>query len=588
MTVSPVIKIFPTVLAAGLLWKLIRRFLIPNPLDKIPGPPAASPIVGSSYGNFPQMFNPDGWEWHRQIVEKYGRVIRLNGILKAPILYVHDPKALYQIFIKDQHIYEEAIAFIATNRAIFGDGLLSTLGEHHKKQRKMLNPVFSINHMRKMIPTFFSVTYNLRDIFLHRTKEGPQELDMVTYITRAALEIVSQCGLGQSFDPLTVEEHKEHYYISSMKLLGYDAFAHFGRGDLTITLALFDRPLGSNAGMMIFRQIVMPLVYKYKLGTPRLHRLFISLLPWPRMHKMRDTIDVMHQTSVEIIERKKKEIANGTYESAYQKDFMTILREQFQLEYENTVSDSHEVEDNAKAPEEDRLPENEVIAQISTLMFAAMDTTTYATSRILHLLALHQDVQDKLRAEIRAAKARFKGEPDYDQLSSLPYLDAVIRETLRRHPPIAALPREAHQDGVLSLSRPIKTVDGKEVTAIHVPNGTLLVVSIEAVNTNPDLWGPDSYEWKPERWLEPLPDALLEAKIPGVYSHLMTFIGGSRACIGFKFSEMEMKVMLYTLIDLFKFQPSKEIFWNRIGISTPSVEREKLRPELPLLVSRAP
>lgn len=44
---------------------------------------------------------------------------------------------------------------------------------------------------------------------------------MVTYITRAALEIVSQCGLGQSFDPLTVKEHKEHRYISSMKLLGY-------------------------------------------------------------------------------------------------------------------------------------------------------------------------------------------------------------------------------------------------------------------------------------------------------------------------------------------------------------------------------
>lgn len=543
--VSPILKIFPSVLAAGLLWKLIRRLFVTHPLDKIPGPPAASPI----FGNFPQMFNPDGWEWHRQLVEKYGRVIRVNGIFKAPILYIHDPKALYQIFVKDQHIYEEAIAFIATNRAIFGDGLLGTLGEHHKKQRKMLNPVFSINHMRKMIPTFFSVTYNLRDIFLHETRYGSQELDMVTFITRTALEIVSQCGLGQSFDPLTVERHEEHRYISSMKLLG---------------------PLASNAGMMIFRQIVMPLVYKYKLGTPRLQRLFISLLPWPRMHKMRDTIDIMHQTSVEIIEKKKKEIANGTYASVNQKDFITIL-----------------LEDNAKAPEEDRLPENEVIAQISTLMFAAMDTTTYATSRILHLLAIHQDVQDKLRAEIRAAKAKFEGEPDYDQLSSLPYLDAVIRETLRRHPPIGTLPREAHQDGVLTLSKPIKTVDGKEISEIHVPKDTLLVISIDAVNTNPDLWGPDSYEWKPERWLAPLPDALLEAKIPGVYSHLMTFIGGGRACIGFKFSEMEMKVMLYTLIDSFKFTPSKEIFWNRIGIATPSVEREKLRPELPLIVSRA-
>jgi hypothetical protein len=77
--------------------------------------------------------------------------------------------------------------------------------------------------------------------------------------------------------------------------------------------------------MMIFRQIVMPLVYKYKLGTPCLHRLFISLLPWPRMHKMRDTIDVMHETSVEIVEGKKKAMQEGTNESLNQKDFMTSL-----------------------------------------------------------------------------------------------------------------------------------------------------------------------------------------------------------------------------------------------------------------------
>lgn len=64
-------------------------------------------------------------------------------------------------------------------------------------------------------------------------------------------------------------------------------------------------------------------------------------------------------------------------------------------------------------------------------MFAAMDTTSNALSRILWLLALHQDVQDKLRSEIREAKRKF-GEPDYEQLMALPYMDAVIRETLRR------------------------------------------------------------------------------------------------------------------------------------------------------------
>jgi cytochrome P450 len=64
-------------------------------------------------------------------------------------------------------------------------------------------------------------------------------------------------------------------------------------------------------------------------------------------------------------------------------------------------------------------------------MFAAMDTTSSALARILHLLALHQNVQDKLRAELRDAHENFGAQPDHDDLVNLPYLDAVCRETLR-------------------------------------------------------------------------------------------------------------------------------------------------------------
>ena len=58
-----------------------------------------------------------------------------------------------------------------------------------------------------------------------------------------------------------------------------------------------------------------------------------------------------------------------------------------------------------------------------------MDTTSNALSIILQLLAQHIDVQDKLRAEI--LEASNGGDVDYDTLVSLPYLDAVCRETLR-------------------------------------------------------------------------------------------------------------------------------------------------------------
>jgi cytochrome P450 len=63
-------------------------------------------------------------------------------------------------------------------------------------------------------------------------------------------------------------------------------------------------------------------------------------------------------------------------------------------------------------------------------VFAAMDTTSTAMARTLHLLATKQDVQDKLRNEIMDARKAL-GNLDYDQLVSLPYLDAVCRETLR-------------------------------------------------------------------------------------------------------------------------------------------------------------
>ena len=60
-----------------------------------------------------------------------------------------------------------------------------------------------------------------------------------------------------------------------------------------------------------------------------------------------------------------------------------------------------------------------------------MDTTSSALSRILHLLSLNQDVQNKLRKEISEAFEAERGDLSYDKIVALPYLDAICRETLR-------------------------------------------------------------------------------------------------------------------------------------------------------------
>ena len=58
------------------------------------------------------------------------------------------------------------------------------------------------------------------------------------------------------------------------------------------------------------------------------------------------------------------------------------------------------------------------------------------------------------------------------------------------------------------------------MTEIPVPKGTTIQVGIVSSNWNKAVWGKDAMEWKPERWIDPLPKTVEEAKIPGVYSNL--------------------------------------------------------------------
>lgn len=61
-----------------------------------------------------------------------------------------------------------------------------------------------------------------------------------------------------------------------------------------------------------------------------------------------------------------------------------------------------------------------------------MDTTSAGLCRVFHILASHPEVQDKLRAEIRGASAdKENGHLTHDEVVELPYLDSVLRETLR-------------------------------------------------------------------------------------------------------------------------------------------------------------
>ena len=67
----------------------------------------------------------------------------------------------------------------------------------------------------------------------------------------------------------------------------------------------------------------------------------------------------------------------------------------------------------------------------------------------------------------------------------------------------------------MPLATPITGLDGQSLSEVFVPNGTPIIISVININRSTKIWGPDAKEWKPERWLAPLPEAVADAHVPG-------------------------------------------------------------------------
>ncbi|KAH9933804.1 cytochrome P450, partial [Fomitopsis serialis] len=446
---------------ATLLWRMsiyVRLLIASTPLSLLPGPPRES----FWNGNLRQYLARHAEDFQRHVAVDFGPVVKMSAYLGRPLLYVSDPRALHNILIKEEHIFQEQEVFISSNLRLFGPSLLATSGQNHGKQRKLLNPVFSINHMRHILPLFYTVSHRLREAITARVQEGPRELDVLYWMGRASLELIGQGGLGHSFDPLI--EDREDPYGQAVKAL----IPNFGR--------------------VLHLRWLAVLADKWKVPK-RLQRAVVQVFPTDSAaRRLMDVVDTMDEQSRMIYNMKKRAFDTGDAKVVKQvgegKDILSVL-----------------MRANANADVNERLPEEETLAE-------------------------HTDVQEKLRQELLDTGAAHG--MSYEQLNQLPYLDAVCRESLRLHPAGGNRFRVAVADTVLPLSQPVTTLKGEVMSEVPVPKGTEILVGVME----------DALEWKPERWLS-LPSTVTDARVPGVYSNLLTFISGKRACM-LQIAEMEI------------------------------------------------
>lgn len=79
--------------------------------------------------------------------------------------------------------------------------------------------------------------------------------------------------------------------------------------------------------MMTSRFYLLPFIHSLNL-PPRFLRWLVDIVPWKNLHTIRDIVDVMHSTAVDVVERKRKAIRDGVSTSSQVgrgKDIMSIL-----------------------------------------------------------------------------------------------------------------------------------------------------------------------------------------------------------------------------------------------------------------------
>jgi cytochrome P450 len=220
-----------------------------------------------------------------------------------------------------------------------------------------------------------------------------------------------------------------------------------------------------------------------------LQREFFGLSAWSRFMRAKRAVDVI--MFEEIGKRRARPEARG-------EDVLSLL-----------VAARHE--------DGSALDDDEIRDHLVTMLAAGYETTGTAFAWACDALARHPEVQGRLREEVRAA-----GDSP-EAIAALPYLEAVVNETLRCFPLVATMVR--------------KLVSPITVRGIEVPESMMVGVSMIDAHRRAETWG-DPMSFRPERFLDKTWSPF----------EFFPYGGGHRRCMGAALAHYELKLALGTLL----------------------------------------
>ncbi|XVF55625.1 hypothetical protein PTKIN_Ptkin06aG0051400 [Pterospermum kingtungense] len=268
---------------------------------------------------------------------------------------------------------------------------------------------------------------------------------------------------------------------------------------------------------------------------------FLPILRWFDPQGIRRKTQFHVERAFEIaggfIKERMESVGNGEYEGQ-RKDFLDVL-----LEF------------RGDGVEEPSTFSSRTINVIVFEMFTAgTDTTTstleWAMTELLHNPRTLRNVQAELRKTLGPDKKL-----EEKDIEKLPYLKAVIKETLRLHPPLPFLV-------------PHMAMDSCKMLGYHIPKETQILVNVWAIGRDPKTWE-NPLEFKPERFLEPN----MKVDYKGHHFEFIPFGSGRRICPAVPLAARVLPMALGSLLHSFDwaladgFKPEDLDMTERMGIT---------------------
>lgn len=187
-------------------------------------------------------------------------------------------------------------------------------------------------------------------------------------------------------------------------------------------------------------------------------------------------------------------------------------------------------------------------------MAASIDTSATAIEWAMSELLRHPQVMKKLQHELKKVVGmnRMVEEPD---IESLGYLNMVVKETLRLHPPVPLL-------------LPHESIEDCTVNSFHIPRKSRVLVNVWAIGRDPHVWG-DPEKFIPERFEETSID------VRGHDFQLLPFGSGRRGCPGMQLGLTVIRLVLAQLAHCFDWElpdgmlPSELDMNEEFGLTIP-------------------